>query len=449
MDDAEKQLCAFGAQDRSEALRKLVAAGVSPDRSERGNVNMHLHSFFSYNAEGWSPSRIAWECWKRGLDAAGLIDFDVLDGLPEFLAAGEQLGLRVAVGLETRVFYPEFARLEIDSPGEPGVHYIDGIGFYKLPEPGTPSAKGLLRWREDAQRRNTELVARINPHVPDLALDYDREVLPLSPGRCPTERHIVAAYVERAATLHSGDALARFWSRTLDKSLEDATALLKNRPKLEETVRARFAKRGGFGYVQPTAETFPDIGTFLRWVADCGAIPMESWLDGTSEAESQAEALLECSYAKGCRFLNIIPDRNWNIADAATRAAKIDRLRTIVALAEARQMPLNIGTEMNKAGQPFADQLAGPVLREFAAAFHRGAMVLVGHTLCGRFADAGYLSPKAEQEFPEMERRNGFFAAIGALPPIAKRTADALRAAGPDAAWTRLHDALRAGAWTC
>ena len=26
------------------------------------NVNMHLHSHFSFNAENWSPTRIAEEC---------------------------------------------------------------------------------------------------------------------------------------------------------------------------------------------------------------------------------------------------------------------------------------------------------------------------------------------------------------------------------------------------
>lgn len=100
------------------------------------NVNMHLHSHFSFNAENWAPTKIAEECSAAGLDAAGLIDFDVLDGLDEFFAAGERLGLRSIVGLETRVFYNEFADKEIDSPGEPGVHYMDGIGFCKVPDIG-------------------------------------------------------------------------------------------------------------------------------------------------------------------------------------------------------------------------------------------------------------------------------------------------------------------------
>ncbi|MBT3400152.1 MAG: PHP domain-containing protein [Rhodospirillaceae bacterium] len=412
------------------------------------NVNMHLHSHFSFNAKNWSPTRIAEECAAAGLDAAGMIDFDVLDGLDEFVAAGERLGLRSIVGVETRVFYNEFAAVEIDSPGEPGVHYMDGIGFCNVPLPGTAAADGLQRWRDNAQQRNAELIERINPHVPDIALDYEGQVVPLSPGGCPTERHIIAAYIDQADNVLSGDSLADFWFRTLQKSKEEVDTLLADRAMMADVVRSRFAKRGGFGYVQPTPDSFPSMDEFIAWVKACGAIPMESWLDGTSDGERDAEALLDTSVAKGCRALNIVPDRNWNIQCSETKALKVSNLRKIVELADARHLPINIGTEMNKAGLPFVDDLAGPVLSEFAETFHRGAMVLVGHTICGRFSDFGYLSAAAEEGFQTLEKRNAFFASVGALPPLTTPVADALRAAGPERAFNEVNDSVRAGAWT-
>ncbi len=411
------------------------------------NVNMHLHSHFSFNAENWSPTRIAEECAAGGLDAAGLIDFDVLDGLDEFFNAGERLGLRSIVGVETRVFYNEFASQEIDSPGEPGVHYMAGIGFCKRPTLGTPAAEGLQRWRDNAQQRNAELIERINPHVPEIALDYETQVVPLSPGGCPTERHIIAAYIDQADKTFSGTALTDFWFQTLEKPREEVDALLADRAKMADVVRSRFAKRGGFGYVQPTADSFPAMNEFIDWVCDCGAIPMESWLDGTSDGEADAEKLLDCSIDKGCRALNIIPDRNWNIQCLETQAKKVSNLRKIVALADARNLPINIGTEMNKAGLPFVDDLAGPILSEFAETFHRGAMVLVGHTICGRFADFGYLSTAAEESFQTLEKRNAFFAAVGALPPVTTPVADALRMAGVEKAMASINDSVRAGSW--
>lgn len=416
--------------------------------SQRGNINMHIHSHFSYNAKNWSPTRIAQACAASGLDAAGLIDFDVLDGLDEFYAEGERLGLRTVVGMETRVFYHEFADKEIDSPGEPGVHYMDGIGFCRLPTAGTPSASGLQRWRDNAQQRNYELIARINPHVPDIAIDNETQVVPLSPGRCPTERHIISAYVAQADATFSGAALMEFWSQALEKSAEEVKTLLADRPRMADVVRTRFAKRGGFGYVQPTEESFPAMDDFIDWVCDCGAIPMESWLDGTSEGEAHAEILLDTSVAKGCRALNIIPDRNWNVADAETKKMKITKLRTIVKLADARHLPLCIGTEMNKAGLPFVDDLCGPVLSEFAETFYRGAMVLVGHTICGRFAEFGYLSQAAEETFRTMKKCNDFFASVGELPPVTAPVADALRRAEPEKALDKINASIRTGAWT-
>ena len=53
---------------------------------EHENVNLHFHSFYSYNAEYWSPTRIAWESKKKALYASGIIDFDVLSGLEEFFS---------------------------------------------------------------------------------------------------------------------------------------------------------------------------------------------------------------------------------------------------------------------------------------------------------------------------------------------------------------------------
>ncbi len=444
--DTEAQLDAFEPTLRREALNRLMAKG--PEHADTGhNINMHIHSFFSYNAENWSPSHIAWACRQRGLYAAGLIDFDVLDGMEEFLDAGERLGLRVNVGLETRVYYPEFADKEIDSPGEPGVHYIDGIGFYRLPPEGSKEADTLAAYRRNAQARNVALVNRINPHVPDIAIDYDRDVVTLVPAGAPTERHIIAAYVNKAEQFTTGRPLALYWACLLGVDPEIVEQWIADRPTLEEKVRARFAKRGGFGYEQPSDHTFPPMDEFCAWVRACGAIPMESWLDGTSDGERNAEQLLETSIGKGCEAFNIIPDRNWNIRDPDEKAIKVSNLRRVVDLCEQHHLPINIGTEMNKRGLPFVDDLDGPVLSGFRESFIRGARVLVGHTICGRFAEAGYVSDAAIREFPDRQDRNIFFAAVGALNPVTCRIADRLRDAGPSRAYSMLRDSAARGAW--
>ena len=93
------------------------------------DINVHCHTFFSYNCYGYSPSRFAWLARKAGLEVAGTVDFDVLDSLDEFYEASAMLGLKGSVGMETRVFVPEFSDREINSPGEPGISYHMGVGF--------------------------------------------------------------------------------------------------------------------------------------------------------------------------------------------------------------------------------------------------------------------------------------------------------------------------------
>jgi len=128
----EQQLDSFDPAQRRQALLALwrqVEAGKIALPQPGTDVNLHAHTFFSYNAYGYSPSKYAWLARKTGLALAGVVDFDVLDALEEFLEAARLVGLKSCVSLESRVFVPEFATRVINSPGEPGIAYHMGVGF--------------------------------------------------------------------------------------------------------------------------------------------------------------------------------------------------------------------------------------------------------------------------------------------------------------------------------
>lgn len=433
----------FDANKRRQALQRLVAETHFPVSGS--NFNMHCHSFFSYNAEGWSPTRVAYECRRKGLSAAGLCDFDVLDGLDEFLEAGHLLGLRSTVHLETRAYVAELSEKDISSPGEPGVTYIMGCGFARVPNPETAQSKTLAQLRKGAQSRNLALINRVNTALPAVAIDYDRDVLPLTPKDVATERHIVRAYCNQADKIFPDIAeRAAFWAPLL-KCNETAFAVIDaDIPKLEDLVRNALAKRGGIGYSQPTAKTFPLADDFIRWVLSCGAIPTIAWLDGTSDGEANCDRLLDLMTAKGCAALNIIPDRNWNLKKQEEAEAKRAKLDQMVNACVKRHLPINVGTEMNKGGLPFVDDLAGPVLRHYAAVFTQGMYIMIGQSLLARYANAPYLGERAQHEFKDLKKRNAFFASVGALPPLDARGEEVLLAAGPDKAFTMFADAVRA-----
>ena len=405
---------------------------------------MHLHSFHSFNALGWSPAHLALEAREQGLYAAALCDFDVLDGMDELLAAGLLLGLRVAVHLETRAYLRELGGVDINSPGEPGVTYMMGAGFARLPEAGSAEARTLSGFRDRAARRNEELVGRINDALPRIAVDYAKDVLPLTPGGNATERHIIRAYVGHCErTFPAAGERAAFWAGVLALDAAKAAALLADAPALEEQVRSRLVKRGGLGYEAPTERTFPPVDEFVRWVAACRAIPMFAFLDGTSGGEADPERLLECVAAMGVAAVNIIPDRNWNLKRPEEAAQKQAKLAEFVAVAGRMGLPINIGTEMNRLGQPFVDDLSGPVLSRYAEPFRNGAAIMIGHSILSRYADLSYVDERAGLR----DAKNRFFEQAGGLPPLDEAGAERLLALGPERSLSRIRDSASAGRW--
>jgi hypothetical protein len=103
---------------------------------------------------------------------------------------------------------------------------------------------------------------------------------------------------------------------------------------------------------------------------------------------------------------------------------------------------------MNKPGQPFVDDLDGPVLGKYADDFLRGAQILVGHTTLLRLAEYSYIGEKARSEYPDIAERNDFFASVGALEPISRDLDRKLRSEGPEKALATIIEAARAGTWS-
>ncbi len=375
----ENRLDDFNLSIRQESLKELwslAQAGKVEFSPPRKAVNLHFHSFFSYNACGYSPSKIAWLSRKAGLAYAGIVDFDVLDGLEEFYAACELIGLKGVVGLETRVFVPEFAEYEINSPGEPGISYHMGIAFGKSvfqPEEN----QFLESMKNTAQQRNRALTERVSRYLQPVELDYDSDVLPLSPKGNPTERHICAAYARKAAAIMKDKSrLAGYWSEKLGLQIVEAD--LPESAKLTNAIRTKTMKQGGVGYVKPDAGEFPTMTKVNRWVLACGGIPVFTWLNGLSAGERQIEKLLDVSQQSGAAAVNIIPDRNYT---PGVKDEKIAALQQFVEIAKRRNLPIIVGTEMNSPGQKFVDSFETAELSPLIDLFIDGAKRIYQHAM--------------------------------------------------------------------
>jgi hypothetical protein len=413
----ETRLDSFHLAEREGALAELVAlAGKGrialPCPAEI--VNLHAHSFYSYNAWGYSPSHIAWRARREGLAVVGLVDFDVLDGIDEFFAACRAVGIKGVAGMETRAYIPEFATREINSPGEPGITYHMGVGFVRSEISDLEAAEFAALLRRNARQRNVEMVRRVNAFLDPVKLDYEKDVCPLSPAATPTERHLCAAYQKKAGELFPDPAArTKFWAERFGVPAEKAAALVGDSVNLQATIRSKTMKQGGAGYMKPTAETFPLMTDVNRFVARLGAIPTLTWLDGTSQGEKDIEELVELQMAAGVAAMNIVPDRNWNIKDAAVKAVKVKNLYDVMKLADRKGLPIVVGTEMNAPGLKFVDSFAAPELAPVVPSFLRGAYIIAGHTAASLKDGRGYLSDWACETFKDVHKKNDYFYELG------------------------------------
>ena len=146
---------------RREALAGLWrdAENGDDDLPRPGDeVNLHAHTFFSYNAYGYSPSKFAWLARKAGLAVAGhrrLRRPRRRRGIPRRRAGSS--GSRPASASNRGCSSPNSPPRVINSPGEPGIAYHMGVGF-----PAVPQHPFLAEMRAAAEQRTRELLLRVN-----------------------------------------------------------------------------------------------------------------------------------------------------------------------------------------------------------------------------------------------------------------------------------------------
>lgn len=357
MSDITDKLNSFNPQERLAALAAV--------RKEYSAFNMHCHSFYSFNGYGYSPSMLVSLAKKSNWRGVMLVDFDVLDGVDEFLSAAGYLGVKAAAGMETRVFIPELADAEINSPGEPGIAYHLGCGFTssQVPENCQPFARRL---REQANKRTANLVERVNSYLTEIAIDFQAVAEKFTPAGNVTERHVCRAYREMAEKKFQGADLAAYWNEKIGSFTEDKV-------KLEGLIRSKTMKRGGVGYVQPTPESFPTLDEMNKFTVACGATPTLAWLNGLSKGENDVDKLLELHLRHGAGAATLIPDRNWRAKDAETSKKLMNELDKFIAAAVKYNIPLLAGTEMNAPGQLLSDDFTVEALWKHYDVFVSGA----------------------------------------------------------------------------
>ncbi len=150
------------------------------------------------------------------------------------------------------------------------------------------------------------------------------------------------------------------------------------------------------------------------------------------------EEFIDIGMSSGAAALNVIPDRNYTPGSPDQKAKNLNQ---VVALAERRDFPVIVGTEMNAPGQKFVDAFFTAELAPLAPIFLRSADIVYAHTVLQRELGLGYLSSWAKANFATAAAKNEFFSAAGrALTPGAEQKLAAIdAAASPKQVLAALH----------
>jgi hypothetical protein len=269
----------------------------------------------------------------------------------------------------------------------------------------------LQELKRTSQQRNIELTHRVNKLLEPLVIDYDKDVLPLTPNGNATERHLCQAYALKAEKMFTDrETLTQFWTQKLGCSANDLD--VPGGAKLLGEIRKKTMKKGSAGYVQPDKGSFPTMAQVNKFIIEAGGIPTLCWHDGMSEGEKEEEKLLEIAMNSGVRAFSVIPNP---VYTPRNPRKKLENLYKIIEFVDNMGLPIVSGTEMNNYGQTFVDDFESKELSLLVPVFLKGGHIIYAHSAMQRQASLGYMSQWAKQAFKSRADKNTFFERLGGL----------------------------------
>lgn len=157
-------------------------------------IDLHTHTTFSDGT--LTPTELVQEAAGLGLNALAVTDHDAVDGLPEALAAGERLGIRVVPGVEINCEHEQVT--------------MDVLGYFLAGAPSEELEEELAELRHYRDERN----ARILQRLADLGYPVgDRDLAEAAGGGAVGRPHIGEAMVRLGYVESVSDAFKHFLRR--------------------------------------------------------------------------------------------------------------------------------------------------------------------------------------------------------------------------------------------
>ena len=288
-------------------------------------INNHIHTTYSFSP--YSPTAAVYAARMEGLCTAGIIDHDSISGAEEFLEAAKLVQIPVTIGMEARISM-EGTRLEgrrTNNPDQVGVSYmtIQGVPHDKI-QVLTDFFKPYQAARHARNRKMTE---KINALLPEIALDYDADVLPLSMAAengGVTERHLMYALaIKLVKQVGKGQAMAdKLSSMGLTLSEKQTAQMLDTEYPFYEYDLLGILKSAFVPQIFiDAAEECPKLSQMVKLCADIDAFLCYAYLGDvgnsvTGDKKAQKfeddylDDVFECLKDEGVKAVTYMPTRN-------------------------------------------------------------------------------------------------------------------------------------------
>jgi hypothetical protein len=352
-------------------------------------VNNHIHTRYSFSP--YTPAQAVQKAKESGLVTAGIMDHDTIAGAEEFIEAGKRIGIATTAGFECRCSLKgtAFEHRRVNNPDQNGVAYL---AMHGVPRQSIAKAQEFLRpYRERRNIRNRKMVENINAYTnkPELALDFERDILPLSEyknGGSVTERHLLYALALKM-TQESGDSLAAY-------------------RKLNE-LKANMVEKI---YV-PATDELPHITRFTALAKELGAISAYAYLGdvGVSVTGDKKTQKFEDDYLRelfaylkelGFNAVTYMPTRN-----TSAQLARVSGLCGQMGFFEIS------GEDINSPFQSFiCEALEKPQFQHLIT----NTWALIGHErAASENLENGMFSAETIARLPDLNERIKYFEGIG------------------------------------
>lgn len=343
-------------KERLDNLAEVLKTTVFPPVVSQ-YINNHIHTTYSFSP--YSPTAAVYAARMEGLCTAGIIDHDSISGAEEFLEAAKMVDMPVTIGMECRVSM-DGTRLEgrrTNNPDQVGVSYMT---IQSVPHDKIPVLTEFFRPYQAARHaRNRKMVDRINSLLPDMDLNYDRDVLPLSQAAengGVTERHLMYALAKKlTAQVGKGEAMVKKLTHMgLSLSSKQTDQMMDTQYPFYEYDLLGILKSAFVPKIYiDAADECPKLSDLVQLCVDVDAYLCYAYLGDVGDSvtgdkkaqkfeDDYLDEVFECLKEEGVKAVTYMPTRN--------TPAQLERLR---GLCEQYGMFQISGEDINSPRQSF------------------------------------------------------------------------------------------------